>query len=231
MSPVRTDLNKFSERKPETKSQISILTNSSEILHNNLNSIENPTVIVSEFSKPSYQSHIPVKVHVTSKPTVEDTTRVYNPYPFQNEYEKYFKNGFLFEPVESTKEYELKPVNANVKFNSDLISPYNRKENSIHLKNYVTNDKLLDYARESKVGFGKMNLSFKDDSESEFKHLNNLKNKTPTNDSHIFEDEVDLINKYSKNSKDTNSNYELVDSINEELRRLKTGYKPKSSNA
>lgn len=28
-------------------------------------------------------NHVPVKVHVAHKPTVEDTTRVYNPYPFR----------------------------------------------------------------------------------------------------------------------------------------------------
>ena len=229
LSPVRSDLNKLSDKKIETKSQISILTNSSEILHNNPNGTDNPSVVVSEFSKP-YQAHIPIKVHVTSKPTVEDTTRVYNPYPFQNEYDKYFKNGFLFEPVESTGESKQVTVNANAKFTSDLISPYNRKDNSIYYKNYVSNDKLLDYARESKVGFGKMNLAFKDESESEFKNLNNLKNKSATIDSKIYEDELDLINKFNKNSNNVYSNYELVDSINQELKRIKTGYKPNNPN-
>lgn len=222
-------MKKLSEKKIETKSQISILTNNSDILLNNPNGIDSPSLIVSEFSKP-YQPHIPIKVHVTSKPTVEDTTRVYNPYPFQNEYDKYFKNGFLFEPVESTGDSKQITVNANANFTSDLISPYNRKDNSIHFKNYVSNDRLLDYARESKVSLGKMNLAFKDDSESEFKNLNNLKNKSAKIDSKIYEDEFDLINKYNKNSNNTYSNYELVDSINQELKRIKTGYKPNNPN-
>lgn len=40
----------------------------------------------------SHQSpnHVPVKVHVAHKPTVEDTTRVYNPYPFRVRFK--FKN-------------------------------------------------------------------------------------------------------------------------------------------
>ncbi|RNA31939.1 mucin-19-like isoform X3 [Brachionus plicatilis] len=200
-SPVGTD--KKSYQKPETKSQVSILTNSTDILHNNLNNFDNPSVIVSEFSKP-YQPHVPVKVHVNNKPTVEDTTRVYNPYPFQNEYERYFKNGFLFEPVESTGEHQQSTVNANAKFTSDLISPYNRKDNSIHFKNYASNDKLLDYARE---------------------------NKTPTKGAELYEDELDLINKYKKKSENNYSTYELVDSINQELKNLKSGYKPNGSNA
>ena len=43
--------------------------------------------------------HVPVRIHVSHKPTVEDISRVYNPYPIQNEYERFVKNGFLFEPV------------------------------------------------------------------------------------------------------------------------------------
>lgn len=37
----------------------------------------------SEYSQPHAPAHLPVKVHVAHKPTVEDITRVYNPYPIQ----------------------------------------------------------------------------------------------------------------------------------------------------
>ena len=47
--------------------------------------------------------HKPVKVHVAHKPTKDETSRVYNPYLIQNEYEQYTKNGFLFEPLTNSQ--------------------------------------------------------------------------------------------------------------------------------
>ncbi|CAF0753312.1 unnamed protein product [Brachionus calyciflorus] len=235
------------KRNLETKSQVSILTNNTEILLNNPEHDYNP-IIIAENAKP-YKPHVPIKVHVENKPTVADTTRVYNPYPLQNEYEKYFKNGFLFEPINhqpstsASHSPKRSNINANVNFTSDLISPYSRRENTLFLKTPTQNDKLLDYARQSKTSFGNVNHSFiKDDSEveSEFQNLNHLKNKPSDkmdkkyngDEERYYEDELDLINKYRKKSENKlNANAELINSINQELKRLKTGYKPNGSNA
>ena len=249
--PMRSDSQLLrNKRNLESKSQVSVQTNNSDILLNNPKYTDNNkhSIITADNAKP-YHPHVPIKVHVANKPTLEDTTRVYNPYPLQNEYEKYFKNGFLFEPVNnnnnqpiSSSRVQSHSINANVNFSSDLISPYTRQANSIYLKNPVQNDKLLDYARQSKTTFGgAVNHSYlKDDSEieSEFQNLNQLKQKNETRtevkNEHdkYFDDELDLINKYRKKSENKlNDNAELINSITQELKRLKTGYKPASSNA
>lgn len=221
-------------------------------------------------TKLSSQQHIPVKVHVANKPTVEDTTRVYNPYPLQNEYERYAKNGFFFEPlnqvptksshsldesrnvasktrrnVASSSQINTANNQANVCFTSEVISPYTRKENSIYLKKPVNNDKLLDYARAN--GGAMVNPAFKADTiETEFQNFNHLKKKNepnamssvevgkeqpaPKSNDNNYQDEYDIINRIKKQT-GNNPNLELINSIKEELKRLKTGYKPDSSNA
>lgn len=256
---------------------------------------------------------MPVKVHVAHKPTVEDITRVYNPYPIQvnyylilliilildvkfkpnflkNEYEKFVKDGFLFEPIKVNTKEAFKPsTNVNVSFTSDIISPYTRKDRggatsqppsaTVMLKNPVDHDRLLDAAR------GNVNHAFVND--TEFRNYNQQQQqqqqqlKQTTTDeatkarrvrrsggggsrksnanaqsvsaeqaigSHarreegvaaggvgemhdyerMYEDEYDVANKAVRKS---NPNLQLIDSINKELKRVATGYRPDASNA
>lgn len=162
---------------PQSRSDISIISNDSfdfysvPVSQNNL--------ILSEDSK-SYlnskkKAHKPVKVHVEHKPNRDETSRVYNPYQMQNEYEQYSKNGFLFEPINTSNNQSIlnnSNVNkADAVFNSQAISPYIRRDtHSIDYKKPVNNDKVSDIAR------GYANSSYKYDSSTEFQNLNNLKN-------------------------------------------------------
>jgi hypothetical protein len=204
--------------------------------------------------------HIPVKVHVSSKPTVEDITRVYNPYPLQNEYDKYVKDGFLFEPLKketakssATSSQATHLSAANVAFSSEAISPYARNKDhaAIHVKNPVDSDKLLTVARG-----GYANMSYVNDERqqapskawtrepsSEFQRAkpgsasSSRKGQTheslpkyderkyPRNelvDDAKYQDEVDIALKFHRS---VNANQEIVESINKEIRRIKTGYK------
>ena len=171
-----------------TKNEVSIITNT-DLLEMSRN--EDEDIIISEGSKHKASHHIPVKVHVKNEPTQLDTSRVYNPYPVQEEYEKYVKNGFVFEPLKPNDTSKPKddmrritsigldnnrPVknpnigNANIAFSSEAISPYYKKDNKIVYKNPVDNDKLLNQSR------GITNKALKRDSLTEFQNLNNLKN-------------------------------------------------------
>jgi hypothetical protein len=285
-------------------------------------------------SVPCLQPHIPLKVHVAHKPTVEDTSRVYNPYPFKNEYEKYAKNGFVFEPLKQasllpitpkSNSFKLNPsiindnkihanqgiktnqkqINANISFSSEVISPYQRSsqldnnEMAIYTRNYDAINSFHD------------NQAFKDDHETEFQNYNNLKTYSDLSeiknlesyaeiDSHNhyqlvvnsdkhgelknsnlvseinyvddfaiydknkhqimskqtnikqilvdptvsnkqlisnnenpnqYQDEYDIANKLNRKKTAINPNLELINSINEELKRIKTGYLPDHSNA
>ena len=166
----------------ETKTDVSIISNES---YNDLYSIptSHHNLILSEESKSRIKFHKPVKVHVSHKPTTTETSRVYNPYSLQNEYEQYNKNGFIFEPISpdgdlaqykaaKTKLSNPNLNHANAAFSSEAISPYIRKDkNTVVYKNPVNNDKRLDFAR------GYTNASF--DSSTEFQNLNNLKKQKP----------------------------------------------------
>ena len=133
-----------------------------------------PNVILSEASK---LSHSPSRVQVMHKPTVSDTSRVYNPYPVKNEYDRYMKSGgMLFEQPPSSSHYQggahtdtgmtkaelrrqstsliTKPNinNANIAFSSESISPYTRRDSfsqgqKVQYKNAVDNDQLLNISR------------------------------------------------------------------------------------
>ena len=138
------------------------------------------------------QSHIPLKTHVSHKPTVEDTSRVYNPYPIKNEYEKYSKNGFIFEPLkpqleisipttiskensfkissQNTKQNPSKLINANVNFSSELLSPYKRND--------IMNEKIFEsqaFYTEAKIIDDDQEYNKQIDFETEFKNYNNSK--------------------------------------------------------
>ena len=184
--------------RPETRSQVSIQSNSD--IYSSPQNLSGNNLIVSESSKNKH--HLPVRVHVSHKPTSDDTNRVYNPYQLQNDYEKYVKNGFVFEPLkskssqsmpENIKQSSFRSItkigpsgsssnnsnnlshynsNVNVAFSSEVISPYSRKENTVYVKNPVDNDQLLNYAR---GGAGHVNPAFKSELETEFQNFNNLK--------------------------------------------------------
>jgi len=229
---------------PQTRSDVSIVSNESNFDFFSLPSSQN-NLILSEDSKNIINSHKPVKVHVAHKPTSEDVARVYNPYPLQDEYEQYSKNGFLFENIQSTNKTHIhKKIRADVVFTSESISPYTRKEaHSLVYKNPVT-DKVADLAR----GY--------DSSMTEFQNLNNLKNTSGYNPkpassklsfhtnsdgvgnssvenivdvtaqrivTSFYEDEYDIANKMQK-KKGANENSNLINSINSELKRMKSGY-------
>lgn len=78
----------------------------------------------------------------------------------KNEYEKFVKDGFLFEPIKASLNANKEPLkqvtSANVSFTSDIIAPYTRKDRNVSsqpptatvmLKNAVDHDRLLDAAR------------------------------------------------------------------------------------
>lgn len=108
-------------------------------------------------------SHTPVKVHVSHQPTVEDVTRVYNPYPFQHEFENYYKDGFLFEQLKNKrcdKEEAERAQRANVTVHSESIGIYKHHESSkssLKAKHPVINDKL---STEARVGGGYSNKAY-----------------------------------------------------------------------
>ena len=285
--------------------------------------------VISERSKNyQHQSHktstpyVPVKVHVTHKPTNDEVARIYNPYSVQNEYEKYVKNGFLFEPLHvnnssnllAMAEQSSPPVylgsrpnsnasisignkhqqhspstnphlhsNANISFTSETISPYSRKSNTIQYKNAVSNDQLLNYAR----GYSNQTNHQDDNGSSELRSYGNgngpakhvkttlststvtktnkknangeaaevvessyqtnvyetlsskssikksasKMNREDDDDDVAYQDEYEIVNKINKRNNNTGTNLELINSINQELKRLKTGYQPDASQA
>ena len=189
-----TQIFKVSPVEKQTRTDVSIITNSSNdmysmpLAHSHLD----PNVILSETSK---LSHSPTRLHVIHKPTVSDTSRVYNPYPVKNEYDRFVKSGgLLFEPIQriqsngthsetAMSKAELrrqstslitKPniKNANIAFSSESISPYTRRDSfkqgqQLSYKNPVDNDQLLNISR------GYVNNHLK--KETEFQNFNQLK--------------------------------------------------------
>ncbi len=238
---------KSSFNAPQTHSDVSIVTNESNYDFFSLPSSHN-NLIFSEDSKNIISSHRPVKVHVSHKPTSDDIERVYNPYPLQDEYEQYYKNGFLFENIQPTpKSHGNKKKRADVVFTSDSISPYSRKDPHCLVYKNPVNDKVSELSR----GY--------DSSMTEFQNLNNLKNTSGYNlkstssklsskltgeevenssveniiketdqrvVNSLYEDEYYIANKIQKNKNDANENSNLINSINSELKRMKSGYRP-----
>ena len=177
----------------------------------------------------------------------------------QNEYEQYTKNGFLFEPINTSNNQSIlnnSNVNkADAVFNSQAISPYIRRDpRSIDYKKPVNNDRVSDIAR------GYANSSFKYDSSTEFQNLNNLKNTSGYRinksevsrisynnegvDNTSFEQIREVHNQRAaekmyedeydiankfKKNKEANQSIELINSINTELQRMKQGYKEPSN--
>jgi hypothetical protein len=252
---------------------------------------------------PLTQQHNSLKAHVLQKPTVEDTSRVYNPYPIKNEYEKYAKNGFLFEPLKPQLEISIPTtiskknsfklssqnknqidvinkhnniINANVNFSSEVLSPY--KRNDMDMMNVESNkEQLLEgrtfyHDQESKMMLSRIQNQ-QNDFKTEFQNYNNLKLNSIIKDTDLeiykyemnensqqnkkfseknskynqskknfdktiahepnekqFFDEYDIANKL-ESKKNLNHNLELINSINEELKKIKTGYLPDYSNA
>lgn len=180
-----TQIYKISPVEKQIRSDVSLINGSSnEIMYAApLNNSKLDNIIQSEAIK---HTHSPTRVHVMHKPTVTDTSRVYNPYPIKNEYDKYVKNGFIFEPFQhsnaqlNNSEVTLtkaearrlstslitKPNinNANIAFSSESISPYARKDS---YRNQVDADQLANFSR------GYVNTQFK--KETEFQNLNILK--------------------------------------------------------
>lgn len=134
--------------------------------------VSQKNLILSEDSKSVLKAqHIPVKIHVDHQPSNDDTQRIYNPYFIKNEYERYTKNGFIFEPkVPHEKVYNLKQADAI--FSTESISPYNRNiSNTLSYKSHNLKKK------ESTGSINEYNnLSYVVDSSTEFQNLNNLKN-------------------------------------------------------
>ncbi len=194
-----TQIFKVSPVDKQLRTEVSIITNNSNDMYpmptsaaSAQNHYHDPNVILSETSK---LSHSPTRVHVIHKPTVSDTSRVYNPYPVKNEYDRYVKSGgFLFEPIHHAEtngthsetaisKAELrrqstslitKPniKNANIAFSSESISPYTRRDSfrqgqQLTYKNPVDNDQLLNISR------GYVNTHLK--KETEFQNFNQLK--------------------------------------------------------
>jgi hypothetical protein len=278
----------FTKKPLQTRSEVLIDPTNDGLYHAQQTNTPAHSLVIPESSKGGGGNkiaslstpHIPVKVHVSSKPTVEDITRVYNPYPLQNEYDKYVKDGFLFEPLKKDSKSSVSSVvthsAANVAFSSEAISPYARKDNAaIHVKNPVDNDKLLAVARSGGNAYN--NMAYSNDERqhqqqatsltkawgrepsSEFKKAppgsaSSSRKATPhryVNDDydhpddreslpkyderkypssneilHIndskYQDELDIANKFYKSA---GANQEIVENINKEIRRIKTGYK------
>jgi hypothetical protein len=165
------------------------------------------------YSSPSYNAqnnaissennkhHSPIRVQIAHKPTVADTSRVYNPYPIKNEYDKFTKNGFVFEPIlnnnnKNNNNSYTEPIglsksearrlstslitkpnikNANIAFSSESISPYTRKENKNAYKNTYDNEPPLVNPRGNVNNKNNNNNTHQFKKETEFQNLNNLK--------------------------------------------------------
>ena len=167
MPPHQLDLS----RKPlQTRSEVLIDTANDAFYKQQQSNTPAQNLVIPENSKSKIASssspHIPIKVHVSHQPTVEDITRVYNPYPLQNEFDKYMMDGFVFEPLRKSNNrvgdsLRVNHPNANVAFASEVISPYARRDGNpnapLYSKNPVDNDKLLTVAR------GYNNQGFEDD--------------------------------------------------------------------
>jgi hypothetical protein len=197
----------------QTKSHVSIITN------NDIYSLPQ--------SEP--KPHVPIRLNAIHKPTEEETSRSYNPYLIQNEYDKYVKNGFILEPIKSSnpknvidtqnqiRKYpsfntktkygppnnKINSNHVNVSFSSEVISPYSRKDNhsyiNTNLKNPVDNDPLLNYARG-----GHVNKGF----ETEFQNFNNLNSFLENKSIHSsklshenIDDDDDILYKNLKSNK------------------------------
>lgn len=244
-------LNKMSPVDKQIRNEISIITTSNnDVLYSSpSNKQQEHNVILSE----NVKLHSPTRVHVLHKPTVSDTSRVYNPYPIKNEYDKYTKNGFLFESLNQqgqqneivlTKSEQrrlstqlmTKPNinNANVAFSSESISPYTRKDNKIIYKNAVDNDHLLNLSR------GYVNTQFK--KETEFQNFNNLKQQRETSLLEHNPDYSTSVPQQQQQQLSNNKLYEdeydianklkrkpeqnmrLINSINNELKKFHSGH-------
>lgn len=139
----------------------------------------------------------------------------------KNEYEKYIKNGFLFEPLKvNTKSNNSAAtsnlLNPNVSFGSDLISPYRGVKDNHHstlatiiLKNPVDNDQLLDVARgvtsaNSIYQAEHINHTFVNN--TEFRNYNYLKSLvSDTNTQPITSFNSDMTNSCGNNKKNRRS--------------------------
>jgi hypothetical protein len=218
------------QKPPQTRSEVLIDTTNDNLYMQQQTNTPAQNLVLPNSAKnmitsPRDGPHVPVKVHVANKPTVEDITRVYNPYPLHNEYEKYVKDGFLFEPLKNQK--QTGQQQANVAFSSEVISPYARTNTgALEVKNRAQNDKLLNVARH-----GQSNVGFEREKTSEFQK------RVPSGGSVIpvthttssapsihkqYEDELDLANRFYKSA---GTNAEIVNNINKEIERLKSGYK------
>ena len=236
------------------------------------------------------QPYVPVKVHVSHRPTNDDVGRIYNPYSIQSEYEKYVKYGFIFEPLNvshnasstttgqqhdqqsppvfissqnannmsiattaksprTTTTKQATTTNPNIAFSSEAISPYARPNASqLQYRNPVGNDKLLDHAKGytsveaaslRKANYDDDEEIYEEDGSGEYLEpkvastaaaYNNSSSRrgSKVSSQEQYQDEYDLANKMVKRS---NPNLELVNSINKELKRIKTGYQPDASQA
>ena len=186
--PTTTELPPLAHSEKQTRSQVSILTTNNDIY-------STPQVGLAD----ERGHHVPLRVHVAHKPTQEDTSRCYNPYAIQNEYEKYVRNGFVFEPLKSKSsqsmpesqirqqqqqqqqqnsfKHKINPAsasssrmnNANVSFTSEAISPYARKENAVLINTQLKNP--VENDKLLSYARGHLNKGF----ETEFQNFNNLK--------------------------------------------------------
>ncbi len=122
--------------------------------------------------------HHPITVRVSHQPSEYDVSRVYNPYPFQNEYQSYFKTELIKNSIHddnsstSTVEPFYGPSLSNKRFanympkKQRLLSPsdYSKKRRQQHASvNYV-------------------NKSFIEEKETEFQNLNQLNKSRSINE-------------------------------------------------
>lgn len=176
---------------------------------------------------PSNSNYVPTRVLVNNKPTIEEITRVYNPYLAQKEYESYMRNGFVFEPLKIKSSDEMKNsqqknidkvnsfksvsqispinpnINANVAFTSDVISPYSRKETNTY--NQAKNDRLLNIAAIN--NYSHTNMAYKNEPETEFQNFNNLKTISDNRKQQLLYPTLTSYPYNSNNNINSNRNY------------------------
>jgi len=188
------------------------------------------------FVKPK---HEPVKVHVAHRPTERDVSHVPNPYDFQDEYARYAKDGFVFEPISKSGSQ----INAN-KSSADELSLKVRSRSSSRSKRLEP----IDASGKKKHSY--VNVSYENDIKMIPRPNKHIEKETLTDAISKFESNTEIrcnqSNAYAvepnrrsrKNSiqalksasKGPNS-LELIGFINKEIDRIKFDFNNESSNA